>query len=364
MKTLTTLLFVLVFASANARILTVSNNPALPAQYPDVQAAITAALAGDTIFVHGTQFNYADFTLTKRLVMIGAGYNSNNQFNYATRVNNIFLIRDTGLQNANNSVITGFLILNNIQISGSLGLTNITIFRNQVNSILYTYNPSVGAPFGSNWNIYNNILTYVYGGSGGPLTSSSSNFTIQNNIITGDIDNFSMNSVLIDHNVFQGPDALINLYYATVTNNVFVMNSGNVMTSNVNFDTFNNNLSILSTIGPNVPTNSFLTGSNSGAGNFIGIDPQFTNVTNFNTFSYTFDFRLKIASAGHNAATDGTDLGVYGGAYPFPSGGVSGGGFDTSPLPPIPQVTDVNIQNATLQPGTPLNVNVKARINN
>jgi hypothetical protein len=57
-------------------------------------------------------------------------------------------------------------------------------------------------------------------------------------------------------------------------------------------------------------------------------------------------------------------LGVYGGSFPFPSGGTPGGGFDTSALPPIPQVTEVNIQNATLQPGTPLNVNVKAKINN
>lgn len=364
MKTLTTLLFVLAFAAASARILTVSNNPVLPAQYPDVQAAITVALAGDTIFVHGSQFTYADFTLTKKLVMIGAGYNSNNQFNYATRVNNIYLIRDTGLQNANNSVITGFLVLNNIQITGSLGLTNITIFRNQINSSLYTYNPSVGAPFAINWVIYNNIINIIYGGSGGPLTASSSNITIQNNFITGSINNFSMSSVLIDHNVFQGADKHYNLYYATVTNNIYVMTSGNILAATVTGNTFNNNLSILSTIGPNAPTNSFLGGPNSGAGNFVGVDPQFINVTNFNSYAYTFDYRLKATSTVRNAGTDGTDLGVYGGSYPYPSGGASGGGFDTSPLPPIPQVTEVNIQNATLQPGTPLNVNVKARINN
>jgi hypothetical protein len=362
MKTIT-LVFVFATVAASARILTVSNNPAFPAQYPDVQAAITAAAAGDTVFVHGSQFLYPDFTITKKLVLIGAGYNSNNQFNQATRVNNIYLVRDAGLQNANGAVITGFLVPNSIQVTGSLNILNLTIFRNNV-TYLYTYNPSIGAPFGANWVIYNNIISVLYGGSGGSLTSSASNISVQNNFIIGDIEGFSQNSVLVDHNVFQDANALSNMYYATLTNNIFVMSTGNIMASNVNFNTFNNNLSLLSTIGPNAPTNSFLGGSNSGAGNLVGIDPQFVNMPNLNSFGFAFDYRLKPASAGHNAGTDGTDLGVYGGGFPYPSGGASGSGYDTSPLPPIPQVTEVNIQNATVQPGTPLNVNVKARINN
>jgi len=362
MKTLTTLLFLLVFAAAGARILTVSNNPVLPAQYADVQAAITAAAAGDTIFVHGTQFTYPDFTINKRLVVIGAGYNSNNQFNYATRVNNIGLIRDAGLQDASGTVITGFYVTTGISPSGTLAVNNITIFRNQIGYILYTYGNS--STLGSNWVIYNNILTYVYGGSGGSLTASSSNITIQNNFITASINNFSMSSVLIDHNVFQGADKLASVYYATITNNIFVMTAGTIMATTVTGNTFNNNLSLLVTVGTTAPTNSFLGGPNTGAGNFVAVDPKFTNVSNFNSFSFSYDYRLLATSPVHNAGTDGTDLGAYGGARPFPSGGPSGGGDDTSPLPSIPQVTDVNIQNATLQPGTPLNVNVKARINN
>lgn len=354
----------LAFTHVFATTRTVSNNPDRPGQFTQVDPAIAASADGDTIFVHGSQFTYNDFSVTKRLVIIGAGYNSNNQFNLPTRVNIIFLNRDTGLQNSNGTVITGFLIISQLRNNGNPGVENITIFRNQINNYLYISNPSLGGVYGNNWVIYNNIIWSILGGSGGALSSSSSNVTIQNNMITGGISGFSMSSVVIDHNVFPGADALDNLYYATVTNNIFTRTTGNIIASNVNYNTFNNNLSNLTTIGPNAPTNSFAGGSNTEAGNFIAVDPQFENVTDLNTFNYTFNYRLKTTSAVRNAGTDGTDLGIYGGARSFPSGGAPGSGFDTSALPPVPQVTEVNILNSTLQPGTPLNVNVKAKVNN
>lgn len=353
----------LALTQALATTRTVSNNPDRPGQFTQVDPAIAASADGDTIFVHGSQFTYNDFSVTKRLVIIGAGYNSNNQFNLPTKVNTIYLNRDTGLQNSSGSVITGFMIISQLRNNGNPGVENITIFRNQTGT-LFTYNPSAGGVYGNNWVIYNNITWSISGGSSGVTSSSSSNITIQNNIIMGDISGFSMSSVVIDHNVFPGLDALSNLFYATVTNNIFTRTTGNILASNVNFNTFNNNLSNLTTIGPNAPTNSFAGGSNTEAGNFIAVDPQFENVTDLNAFNYTFNYRLKTTSAVRNAGTDGTDLGIYGGARSFPSGGAPGSGFDTSALPPVPQVTEVNILNSTLQPGTPLNVNVKAKVNN
>lgn len=347
-----------------ATIRTVSNNPDRPGQFTTVDAAITASVAGDTIYVHGSQFTYPDFSVSKRLVIIGAGYNSNNQFNLPTKVSSIYLNRDTGLQNANGTVISGFQVTSQIRNNGNPGVENITIFRNLINGVIYTYNPSAGGIFGNNWVIYNNIIWSISGGSSGATSSSSSNITIQNNIMMGDVGGFSMSSVLIDHNVFPGADALGGIYYATITNNIFTRTTGNILATSVSFNTFNNNLSNLTTIGPNAPTNSFAGGGNTEAGNFIAVDPQFENVTNLNAFDYSFNYRLKTTSTVRNAGTDGTDLGIYGGAHPFPSGGAAGSGYDTSPLPPVPQVTEVNILNSTLQPGTPLNVNVKAKVNN
>lgn len=350
--------------TARATVRTVSNNPDRPAQFAQVDAAIAAAATGDTIYVHGSQFTYNDFTVTKRLVIIGAGYNSNNQFNLPTTVGNIYLNRDTGLQNANGTVITGFMVTSQIRNNGNPGVDNVVIFRNRINSIIYTHNPGIGGVYGNGWVIYNNIINQVQGGSGGPTSASSSNITIQNNILAS-VYGFSMSSVVVDHNVFHGADAIGSyVFYATITNNIFVRTTGTAFNTTVSFNTFNNNLSNLTTISPTAPTNSFLGNTNSGAGNFVAVDPLFVNVTNLNAYATTFDYRLQASSTVRNAGTDGTDLGIYGGSRPFPSGGTSGSGFDTSPLPPIPQVTEVNILNATLQPGTPLNVNVKAKVNN
>lgn len=356
-------LFAIGLTASFATIRTVSNNPDRPAQFTNVDAAIAAAVAGDTIYVHGSQFTYPDFSVTKRLVLIGAGYNSNNQFNQPTRVNAIYLNRDTGLQNSNGSVITGFLVTSQIRNNGNPGVDNITIFRNNISTI-YIYNPGFSGVYGTGWIIYNNLVFSITGGSGGATSTSSSNITIQNNLIGGSISGFSLSSILIDHNVFQGSDNLSTVFYATITNNIFIRTTGTIFGANVTSNTFNNNLSNLTTISTISPTNNFVGASNSGAGNFVAVDPLFVNVTNLNTYASTFDYRLQASSTIRNAGTDGTDLGIYGGTRPFPSGGASGSGFDTSALPPIPQVTEVNILNATLQPGTPLNVNVKARVNN
>lgn len=365
MKTILSTLFCVIIAmNTFATIRTVSNNPDRPGQFTNVDAAIAASGSGDTIYVHGSQFTYPDFSVTKRLVIIGAGYNSNNQFNLPTVVSTIWLNRDTGLQNASGTVITGFLITSQIRNNGNPGVDNITIFRNRINNGIYTYNASISSIYSNGWLIYNNIVSQILGGSGGATSASTGNITIQNNIITSNITGFSMSSVLIDHNVFHGNDALSTMYYSTVTNNIFIRTTGNAFTNSVSFCTFNNNLSNLTTVSPTAPTNSFLGNNNSGAGNFVAVDPLFVNVTNLNTYATTFDYRLQASSTIRNAGTDVTDLGIYGGARPFPSGGASGSGYDTSALPPIPQVTEVNIFNASLQPGTPLNVNVKAKVNN
>lgn len=69
MKSSLLLLLLLVASLAQGTIRTVSNNPDRPAQFDNVNAAIAAAVAGDTIYVHGSQFTYPDFTVTKKLIL-------------------------------------------------------------------------------------------------------------------------------------------------------------------------------------------------------------------------------------------------------------------------------------------------------
>jgi hypothetical protein len=358
MNKLIPLITLLVIAnSALAVVRTVSNDPNNPAQFNTIQAALNASNHGDTIYVNGTQFVYPDFQINRRVVLIGAGYKVSNQLNLITSVSRVYLFRDNGVNDASGTVIMGFHITCQLSLAGgSLSVNNIRITRNYLGG---SCNPGLFITGGcSNWTLYNNIFV------GASLDASLTNFIIQNNIFTGGgISGTNQSSVIIDHNLFQG-SGLSNIRFATITNNIFVRTSGNCIDGNVQSNTFNNNLSILSTVGPTAPTNSFLGGPNTGAGNFVGVDPLFESVANFDNYNASNNYRLRSTSTVRNAATDGTDLGIYGGSYPFPSGGVPGGGYDTSPLPPIPQITAVNVLNSSLQPGAQLQVNVQAKINN
>lgn len=378
MKTLSILvLFTLLSLSALATVRTVSNDPTRPAQYNGTGnagfvAAHTASSAGDTIYVYGSPFDYGNLTISKRLVVIGAGYGPNNQFGQPTRVNNINLFRD-GSTDPSGSVIMGFLISGSITCTGTLITNNVTIFRNRITNFIYLYiNSSLQA---TGWTIYNNIVYQVLANATSRTAASATNILIANNIITGSITNINSNTVLIDHNVFLGSTNLSNLWNVIVTNNIFIRSSSNIFSGEVVFCTFNKNISLQNTIAPASsynPTNIFETtytgtggGSNSGSGNLVGTNPLFVNVPNNDTYDATYNYRLQAASPGKAPfSTDGTDAGIYGGSYPFPSGGAPGSGFDTSPMPPIPQVTAVNIQNATIAPNGTLNVQVQGRVNN
>ncbi len=379
MKTLINFVLLLISFATLATVRTVSNDPALPAQFTTTveggntsfNAAQTASSPGDTIYIYGTRFSYGTLTISKRLVVIGAGYGPNNQFGQPTRVGNVSFFRD-GSTDPSGSVIAGLLISSQVNCTGTLATNNITLFRNSINNYIYMYLNS--SNLGSGWNIYNNIVYAISGGALSRTSSSSSNALIANNIVMNQIQSFSSGTIVIDHNVFLGSTNLSNIWNATITNNIFVRSSGNIFGGEVVFCTFNKNISNQNTIGAASsynPTNVFEAtflgtggGANSGSGNLTGTNPLFVNVPNNDTYDITYDYRLQSASPGKNFATDGTDVGIYGGSYPFPSGGAAGSGFDTSPTPPIPQVTAVNIQNATIAPNGTLNVQVQGRVNN
>ncbi|MBS1680874.1 MAG: hypothetical protein JST48_04105 [Bacteroidetes bacterium] len=352
----TSVLAVCIISQNFATIRTVSNDSNNPAQYTDIPAAVAAASAGDTIYVNGTKYTYSDFTLNKKLIMIGAGYNSSNQFNLITQVNYVYLYKDAGVNNGSGSVITGFKVNGYISTtSGSLTISNVTIFRNMIANISASY------PM-NNLTVYNNIITGGFSGG-----NNCTNLLIQNNIFTANanIGNLNVSSVVIDHNLFIHGNAFYNLTYSTITNNIITSSDATqVINGTVTNCTFSNNLSLSIKISSYTPTNDFLANNNTGGQNIVGSDPLFTSMANFNAYTATDNYRLQTGSPGHNYATDGTDLGIYGGTYPFPSGGAPGSGYDTSAPPPIPQITSMNIQNASVLPGGQLKVNVKATVNN
>ncbi len=127
-----------------ATVRTVSNNPTRPAQFTTFAAAQTASVNGDTIYMYGSPFEYPAITVSKRLVIIGAGYNPNNQFGQPTDINSITLFRDAGSSNATGTVLTGLLVSGALNIGGLMS-NNIRIFRCRFNSYI---NMAGGSPTG------------------------------------------------------------------------------------------------------------------------------------------------------------------------------------------------------------------------
>jgi hypothetical protein len=78
-------------------------------------------------------------------------------------------------------------------------------------------------------------------------------------------------------------------------------------------------------------------------------DPQF-NGGNATTYLSISDYHLKVASTGHNAGTDGTDLGVYGGT-----------GFLWGGTPPVPMIYFYNLKPNYVQANGTLNITVSVK---
>ncbi|MBS1555623.1 MAG: hypothetical protein JSU09_11910 [Bacteroidetes bacterium] len=383
-KNIIALCMVVSSVSSMATIRTVSNNPAQPAQFSTFAAAQSASVDGDTIYVQGSPFQYTTFTITKRLVIVGSGYAPNNSFGQPTNVANILLSR-VGGNNASGTTIMGFISGSISPESSSLACDNITLLRNRFSNstIALTLNNNSTGTYCKGWVIANNIFQGRVDGGASISSSSPTNILFANNIFVGQsINGFNSATVVIDHNIFLGASGagafasvFRSLYNVVVSNNIFSRSVGLVLdpSASVVYCTFNNNLSNLNTIANSTfynPANDFANfvasvgGANTGSGNIIGQNPLFTTNANPDAYNTLDNYRLQASSPGKNAGNDGTDIGIYGGAFPFPSGGAIGSGFDTGAMPAIPQVTNLTVQTPTLAPGAQLKVTIQATVNN
>ncbi|MGC8802197.1 MAG: hypothetical protein ACP5PS_00250 [Bacteroidales bacterium] len=247
--------------SVHGTVLTVSNNPSAPAQYNTVSAAIAAANVGDTLYLLGSNTSYGDFTIPKRLTVIGAGYDVvGTDYNLSTQVGYVTL--DSTLSGPIDGVtLLGLSMYGISSASGDLGyIDNVTVKRCRIGGYVYVS--------GSNWSIVNNIINNV--------TIYIGNFTnlfVANNVFyQGSFYNSNQASVYIINNLF--------LYYnssylfqtvsnANIYNNIFYANSVTVYNS-VN-NVFNNNLSY------NTSNYTLPPAGNSGTGNIQQTDPQFVS---------------------------------------------------------------------------------------
>ncbi|MBI4930828.1 MAG: hypothetical protein HY841_08710 [Bacteroidetes bacterium] len=325
---------------SKAGVLTVNNNSNSPGQYTSLQTAIDSASAGDSIYVHGSATSYSNVSIKKQLTLLGTGHNPNKTNNLISEIGIILLDTINGISGASGTKIIGFKLNRVSGFGGSGGTKNIFVSRN--------YFISGGSKIiitGKGWTIENNIIN-----SSSVTVSNNSNVIIRNNIFNNaSIVTSNQPSVLIANNIFFGTSPLTcftTLSNALIANNIF--SGSSPKGANVNTNTFNNNITY-QTAYDTIPF-----GTNSGSGNILAQNPLYTNVAS-TSFSYSYDFSLQATSPGKNAGTDGTDLGIYGGAMPF---------VDMTGSPAIPQMKLVSILNPMIPAGDSLHVIIKAKKQN
>ncbi|MGP8217580.1 MAG: T9SS type A sorting domain-containing protein [Bacteroidia bacterium] len=319
----------------SAHVITVSNNTVNAGQFTSLQKATNAAIAGDTIYIIGSPTNYGTDTIkTPRLTIIGAGYNvTGTQFNYSTVVNYIYFRGQV-----NSTRIQGLYINNSIQqVVTSVEIDSVDVER------CYVGNSSSGVyVYGKYWTIRNNDINNVY-------IQNNADVYVQNNFLE-DIETSNQATVYVDHNIFATYSG--NALYGTisntqVTNNVFYYSNP----ENGTGSTFDNNIT---SYGSAINLNTFA--GNTDSKNIFATPPGWTDaaipastINPNQVWNYTWTFAP--TSHAHDSATDGSDIGIYGGSYPMPN---------LTGVPALPQITYMDIPTIAVHGGN-LNMDFNAQ---
>lgn len=250
-----------------------------------------------------------------------------------TQLGNIFL--DAGVSNVTVSGIK----FNMFQFGSNNNFVHLSrCFLNVVYLASYVTNSSIS----------NCIFTggnSIYAGTTpcNSLPVGIASLSIMNNIFYGNIYSLPGNNHTIKNNLFFG-----SLFYAfagcgfdsptLVQNNIFY-GADPIQPLGI----FQNN------IGFSPPGSGV---SNLGGSNLDSINPMFVNVPlNSTSFSFANDYHLQSNSPGHNAGTDGTDIGIYGGNIEVNLTG--------EPLG-IPVIRKMDVQNFNVPANSTINVHVKS----
>ncbi len=305
MKNFTIILLSLCWLSLNATSWRVNNNPAIDADFDDINAAIAAASAGDTLYIEGTQYNYGEVTLDKPLVIIGPGYflleNDSTLANPLMAQVGEFTIS----QNASGSAVYGLSFYLNLNISAS----NLVIARNWG-----TYNSNFKFWLARFNNVTNVVITQNYLREL-VCSYSANNIIVSNNYVSNDIEFNDNQSAIVFNNVV---GSNITVHNSIVKNNItYQGNNGGIGgTNNVyEYNILNYNP------GGNIPP---------GPGNIIGIDPEDVFVDYDGSLGYSTDgkWQLKEGSIAIGYGENGVDCGMFGGPSPYILSG----------LPPVPHI--------------------------
>ncbi|MEI6767126.1 MAG: hypothetical protein WCM76_15955 [Bacteroidota bacterium] len=361
-------LFLVSTAQVSAKVWRVNNNVGVNANFSTMTAAMSGAAAGDTLYVEGSPTSYGAVTLSKKLVILGAGYFLSGAGNDTTQANpnpSTFglLTISTG---ASGSVISGITVTatstgnlvtvstNNITLSRCYFYYTTSLLSTSYSGTTVLISSGVTDVVISQCFIYQGRATSSTCGSNSyytralDLEGSNSNIIVSNNIIKlytktavttcGTFYAILMatsSSAIFNNNVIIGSFVA---YNSVVANNIQIIGG-------INGDY------ITSSSYPNVTQNN------------IGHSTQFgttngnkSSVSMSTVFMYTNSedadnhYRLKSGSPALAAGQNGVDCGAFGGAMPYVLSG----------LPAIPTVFNATVP-TTGTTSTGINVNTKAK---
>ena len=379
-----TMLF-MVSQVADATIRIVDSQFASPTSFITVQAAIDASSPNDTIYVQASLATYPAATLTFPVVIFGEGALPNQQEQKTSSISSLTLTYSSGnTTNAGGSKIYG-LYINNLILGGSsygvgscttcvppggsppsYNVSNLHFERNYINTTILAY----GAQF--NLVFKNNILNQVMNNTSGGTSLFNCNF--YNNIIMngfyvgaaefGSGNNFSHNTCFINNIKFSGANIVDNLFDISGQ-----YSSSQTFTTGYSYAYFHRNVfgmplstqsnaQITSTFGEN----QFVTGTQ-----VIQGKPEGTGVINANYWSPGpyWNLHFNASTAGIGYASDGTDVGIYGGTSPWVDEVSTNERFRYFAAPSqLPVLTELNILTPNTTPNGTLNFQIKAKSQN
>lgn len=164
----------------HAKILTVAMQSLPIAQYKSLQAAHDAAQNGDTIYLYPGLTSFAGITVSKKIIIIGAGFTKVNDLSDYSKISGTLIFNAGSEGSMISSINGGFTINVNINdiviqrckvqdVNISKGVNNIRIINNYI-----SWKVSIGE--GSFSGIFNNIISNIEIWSGSAL--------IKNNILS------------------------------------------------------------------------------------------------------------------------------------------------------------------------------------
>ncbi|MCF8381001.1 MAG: hypothetical protein K9H49_15610 [Bacteroidales bacterium] len=295
-------------------------------------SAYTAAQDSDTLYLSGGTF-FPPAYFDKQLTIFGAGHYVDSTLT----TGKTFISGNVYLQeNADLFYLEGLEITGNMTFNANHSINNAKIKRCKIN----------GAT---------NVT--------GDLSNATNNLELIANIFIGTVDISNTVNVGINNNIFQ--NLLKNTYGNQINNNIFLgggyVSTWTVFTGNNNF--LNNNIFLFGSgitySSGNTFYNNLFIKLNPGYGTTPTIVNSYENVPQADifisqsgtSFDYSHNYHLK--SPLTYTGTDGSEIGIYGGVFPYKEGAV----------PMNPHIQLKNISPKTNESGE-LNVIIKVGTQN